>query len=60
VSDEGNYWHCFAGCSGGSVIDFWIKWRRCDFKTAVKELAKMMSRLGRQHIAYYDAGNGDL
>jgi hypothetical protein len=25
VNDEGNYWHCFAGCSGGSVIDFWMR-----------------------------------
>ena len=26
VNDEGNYWHCFAGCGGGSVIDFWMQW----------------------------------
>jgi hypothetical protein len=37
-----NYWHCFAGCGGGSVIDFWIKWRGCDFPTAVGELGKML------------------
>jgi hypothetical protein len=30
VNDEGNYWHCFAGCGGGSAIDFWMKWRGCD------------------------------
>jgi DNA primase len=36
VNDEGNYWHCFAGCGGGSVIDFWMKWRECDFTTAVR------------------------
>jgi hypothetical protein len=23
INTEGNYWHCFAGCGGGSVIDFW-------------------------------------
>ena len=23
VNKDGNYWHCFAGCGGGSVIDFW-------------------------------------
>jgi len=22
VNAEGNYWHCFAGCGGGSLIDF--------------------------------------
>jgi len=38
VNDEENYWHCFAGCGGGSVIDFWMKFRDCDFKTAVAEL----------------------
>jgi hypothetical protein len=42
VDDAKNYWHCFAGCGGGSVIDFWMKWRMCDFKTAVKELAYMI------------------
>jgi DNA primase len=41
VNAEGNYWHCFAGCGGGSVIDFWMKWRECDFTTAIKELAEM-------------------
>jgi hypothetical protein len=41
VNDEENYWNCFAGCGGGSVIDFWMKWQTCDFKTAVKELAGM-------------------
>ena len=42
VNDEGNYWNCWAGCGGGSVIDWWMKWRRCDFTTAVKELAEMV------------------
>lgn len=42
VSSEGNFWHCFAGCGGGSVIDFWMKWRKCDFTTAVAELARMV------------------
>lgn len=39
VNEEGNFWNCFAGCGGGSVIDFWMKWRDCDFTTAVTELA---------------------
>jgi hypothetical protein len=42
VNDEGNYWHCFAGCGGGSVIDFWMKWRGCDFTAAIRELAEMV------------------
>ncbi len=27
VNDKSNYWNCWTGCSGGSVVDFWIKWR---------------------------------
>lgn len=43
VHKEGNYWHCFAGCGGGSVIDFWMLWRDCDFTTALKELEEIIS-----------------
>lgn len=39
VNIEENYWHCFAGCGGGSIIDFWMKWKDCDFYTATNELA---------------------
>jgi len=37
-----NYWHCFAGCGGGSIIDFWMKWQGVDFRQAVKELAGLL------------------
>jgi hypothetical protein len=39
VNTDENYWHCFAGCGGGSLIDFWMKYRDCDYKTAVRELS---------------------
>jgi hypothetical protein len=42
VNADENYWHCFAGCGGGSLIDFWMKWRDCDFTTAVRELAQTL------------------
>jgi hypothetical protein len=42
VNDAGNYWHCFARCGGGSVIDWWMKWKGCEFTTAVRELAEML------------------
>ncbi len=42
VNVEKNYWHCFAGCGGGSLIDFWMKWRNVDFREAVGELAGML------------------
>lgn len=47
VSNDGNYWHCFAGCGGGSVIDFWMKWRELhgqpgDFTATVTDLAQLL------------------
>ena len=42
INRDKNYWHCFAGCGGGSVIDFWMKYHNCDFTAAVKELANML------------------
>lgn len=47
VNAEKNYWHCFAGCGGGSIIDFWMKWRRkqnidASFHATIKELTKML------------------
>lgn len=42
VNTDGNYWHCFSGCGGGSIIDFWMKWQNCDFTTAVRELARLL------------------
>lgn len=42
VNAQDNYWHCFAGCGGGSVIDFWMRWHKVDFVTAVAELSEML------------------
>jgi hypothetical protein len=42
VNIEQNYWHYFAGCGGGSVIDFWITYRSSEFKSATAELAEML------------------
>jgi hypothetical protein len=42
INDQENYWHCFAGCGGGSVIDFWMKMKGCDFVEAVTELAQIV------------------
>ena len=42
VNADKNYWHCFAGCGGGSIIDFWMKWQGVDFRQAVKELAERL------------------
>ena len=46
VNSEKNYWHCFAGCGGGSIIDFWMKWRLkqgldASFVATITELADM-------------------
>ena len=45
VNDKENYWNCFSGCGGGSVIDFWMKLHDTDFKEATIDLAE---RLGVQ------------
>jgi len=47
VSDDGNFWNCYAGCGGGSIIDFWMKWRKKEgqngsFKATIRDLAKML------------------
>ncbi len=53
VNKQRNYWHCFAGCltsdgnKGGSLIDFWMKWREIHgqdsrFAPTVKELREML------------------
>jgi hypothetical protein len=47
VNAEKNYWHCFAGCGGGSLIDFWMKWQGVEFRQAVKELAGMLLKDSR-------------
>jgi len=38
VNRDGNNWQCFAGCGGGTIIDFWMKWKGVNFPTAVQEL----------------------
>ena len=47
VNPEENYWNCFAGCGGGSVIDFWMRWQDCDFTTAVRELEELLFKSHR-------------
>jgi hypothetical protein len=47
VNQENNYWNCFSGCGGGSVIDFWMRWRKLKgqdhrFTATITELAKML------------------
>lgn len=47
VNEKGNYWHCFAGCGGGSIIDFWSLWRKKkgqdpSFAATITELADML------------------
>jgi hypothetical protein len=47
VDKEDNYWHCFAGCGGGSIIDFWMKWRDLNgqdasFTSTIKEMREML------------------
>ena len=50
VNDAENYWCCFAGCGGGSVIDFWMKWRGCGFVSTIRELASII--LGSNYTVF--------
>ena len=42
VNREGNYWQCFAGCGGGTIIDFWMKLNGVEFSRAVTELVDLL------------------
>ncbi len=47
INKQGNYWQCFAGCKGATVIDFWSCWREkhgqsSDFTDTITELAQML------------------
>ncbi len=47
VNREKNYWSCWAGCGGGSLIDFWSKWREAHgkdpgFVATITELADIL------------------
>jgi len=42
VNDRGNYWSCFAGCGGGSIIDFYMRYHDVDFTTAVRQLKELL------------------
>ena len=42
VNVEGNYWNCFAGCGGGSIIDFYMKFKDVELGEAVHDLRKLL------------------
>jgi hypothetical protein len=47
VNTSKNYWSCYAGCGGGSVIDFWMKWREThgqdgSFTATIKDLREIL------------------
>lgn len=47
IHEGRNFWHCYAGCGGGSLIDFWMKWREshgqnASFIETIKELREML------------------
>lgn len=42
VNRAGSYWHCFAGCGSGSIIDFWMRYKGVNFSQAVNELGSLL------------------
>lgn len=46
INVPGNYWHCFAGCGGGNVVNFWMRWRGITYRQATTELEEYLKSLG--------------
>ena len=42
VNVRENYWQCFSGCGGGSVIDFWMRLNNMDFMEALTDLSERL------------------
>jgi hypothetical protein len=42
VNAKSNYWNCFAGCGGGDIARFWMKFKNLDYPSAVKDLEKVL------------------
>lgn len=47
VNVQENYWSCYAGCGGGSIIDFAMKWREkhgqdASFTATLRDLAEQL------------------
>lgn len=47
INEERGFWHCYAGCGGGSIIDFWARMREKhgesgSFVATITELASML------------------
>jgi len=40
INEKGNYWHCFAGCGGGSLINFWMKFKNLPYREALEDLKR--------------------
>lgn len=57
VNIKDNYWHCFAGCGGGSVIDFWMKLNNMEFDDAVRDMAERLGFGGNGFDAKRDNDN---
>ena len=43
INEEEQYWYCFGCGRGGSIIDFWMHYRHCGFKQALRELCHILS-----------------
>ncbi|HWQ04622.1 MAG TPA: CHC2 zinc finger domain-containing protein [Longilinea sp.] len=42
INTSGNFWHCFAGCGGGDVVNFWMRWRGISYRQANVELEEYL------------------
>jgi putative DNA primase/helicase len=66
VNYETGLWNCFAGCGGGDAISFYQRLKGCDFKEALKRIAKFQgfpeSTFEQKVVASFDykAPEGNL
>jgi hypothetical protein len=42
VNAKGNYWNCFAGCGGGDIVSFWMRFKNLDYPNALKDLEEVL------------------
>jgi CHC2 zinc finger len=47
IDPSRNFWHCYSGCEGQTVIDFYMRWRELNgqdgsFKATIKELSDLL------------------
>lgn len=46
VYDNGKGWYCYSCNNGGSVIDFYMHYQKCNFRQAIEDISRMFALTG--------------